>query len=901
MTRHIFGRAATAALLLLTAVVCRADLRVDVDGGRSHDDVTAQVESAARTYNRNLAVLSAAVRRMRGDSSVFSEPVRAWLYVGGKPLQGRGSGRGRGGGAITLQFDSTGAQSFPANYKAFLESVFAAAQPTLDTIFGQPLKSGVVHVLNYDATLPDRQAVSGGIYVPNGTAGPEIHFPVYQNDIAAAINFIHTLLLAYTGDTPYPGDAFTEGFVRAATMAACRVPGVIPNNPAPDDVESILDGLYDASAEYDWENQPGIGGPAFVAPNLVNTPLPVGGSTGGIYLLRFKMAGTAWGKVLAQYPTFLSQFNSVYATNPAAYQTPSAVAALGQQAINTLAGSASAKVEGRTFADWMQRQWILDTRLSPGLKVVAEAVPIPPSASDDFGVFGIILDSFRVDALGNETLLNGRSYPIYWRPEFSRFFMTAQDDIVQVGAGYGSVVPNFPSDVFADQPYRVTVDLPFQGKVARVVLPAGAVATANKPIANNVYGTLTGVPADSTVYTVVVNWTGGNQNVQLQNLAFGMTVTDTNFEKAQPVTVKVFKTVSGSAVELFERQVNKGFGPLALDLRTPDCDTAFQVTSGADLSMFGLPLEPYSTNLADVLGLSDAQTLAARYNPVTATYSYYPDEGEVRAGLGYFIRPPVPVSHLVAGRINRNTPTSVALQPGWNMVACPDDASVPTTSVQVTKTSQSIGSWSSASGTLIEGTFFKFVPDGVDPEVGTYMPATTFEPGVGYFVRALDADGAVLVFSPSGRGRTGPGMMAQGPAALGWGPPPSPSWSADLSATSSAGNLSVAVAGGSPGGSLVENPRLDAKLPPSPGGFQMSVEQGSDYYKKILPATKRTFVLKVTGLRPGVHYYLRASKLIGSRALLVRLPGGQVRSLTPASPLSFNPTSQTIRFEVTAK
>ncbi|MBX3111276.1 MAG: hypothetical protein KF857_04640 [Fimbriimonadaceae bacterium] len=896
--RHPFARAAFAALVLSASALCLADLRVEVGGGRSRDDVSTLVEGAARIYNHNLAVLSAGSRRLHRSDVVFSQPVRAWLTVGGEPLRGRATGRGRGRGPITLQFETSGSRAFPSAYKAFLQSVFAAATPTLDTIFGQPLTSGVVKVQNYDADLPDRAAVSGGVFVPNGAAGMEIHFPVYQNDIAAAVNFIHTLLLAYTGTTPYPGDVYEEGFVRAATMAACRVPGVIPNNPTAQDVESVLDGLYDASAEYDWSNQPGLGGPAFIAPNLVSTPLPVGGSTGGVYLLRFKMAGTAWAKVLAQYPTFIARFNTDYATAPAAYQTPAAVAALGQQVIDDLAGHAGATVEGRSFADWTQRQWILDTRLSPGLKLVAEAVPVPPSVSDDFGVFGVILNAFKVDSAGNETLLSGRCYPLYWRPEFTRFFMTAQDDILQVGNGYGSVVPNFGADLFANSPYRVTVDLPFGGKVARVVLPAGAVATADSPVAKNVYGTITGVPADATVYSVVVDWVGGSNSVQAQNLAFGMTIADPNFEKAQSVTVKVFKIVSGSVTELFSRVVNKGFGPLALDLRTPACDATFTLTRGAKQALVGLPLEPYRTNAADVFGMPDSTALVARYNPVLARYDLYPDEGEVRAGLGFFIRPATAGSVTVKGLINRETPTSVALRPGWNMVTCPDDASLGTADVQVTQTSQSVGTWAQAAGTLLGNTFFKWTPDPVNPDLGTFVPATTFDPGVGYFVRALDADGAVLVFTPKTRGRGTRAFHPGTEATSGAWPT---KWSADLVATSSAGNYSVCTTAASAAGTLDDNPRFDDKLPPSPGGFQMSVESNGDYYRKLWPASRRSFTLKLTGLRPGVLCTLRAPKLAGAVALNVQLPGGRVRPLTPWSAVTFASSTSTLFLKVTAK
>ncbi len=100
----------------------------------------------------------------------------------------------------------------------------------------------------------------------------------------------------------------------------------------------MLESAYDVGTYYDWFNQPGLGGPRFIAPNLLDTPLPAGGNTGGVFLLRYQMAGTAWAKLAAEHPAFIAEFNRQYNQSPAAYQTVESLVTLGQSALDVVAG-----------------------------------------------------------------------------------------------------------------------------------------------------------------------------------------------------------------------------------------------------------------------------------------------------------------------------------------------------------------------------------------------------------------------------------------------------------------------------------------------------------------------------------------------------------------------------------
>ncbi len=903
------ARRLTAALALVVVGLGTAhgvELRVDVGGSRSVGDPADQ---AVRTFARRTAKLAhkalVAEEGRTGRRVQLSLPVRVVLCRNGAPL----ASRARSGPAvagIVPTFDASGSRSFPSDYKLYLESVFASAEPFLTAIFGSPAISGTVHVRNYDADIQDRYAVAGGYYVPNGPDGPEVRFPVYNNPVSAAVNYIHVLLLAYMGPNQYPWDAYNEGLVRAATIAVARQSGAIPlpGGYTQSDVEATLESLYDVGTHYDWYNQPALGGPAFIAPNLLNAALPPGGSTGGIFLLRHQMAGSAWYKTLVENPGFIAEYNRRFYANPSLYATTGALVGLGQDVLDYLKGTPGGTVEGRSFADWFARQCALDTRLCPGPKVLVHAFPMTPTVASDFGVFGIEANAFLVKPTGDEVLSSGVCYPLYWRPDGSRFFMTAQDDTIPISGAYGSVSPNFPSETYGGQPYRVAVDVPFLGRIERTYLPAGGFATGANPTPCNFYGTLVGYAYDAAnPYSVKIAWSGGSATVPVKNLAFGTTIADATFLRPQKVTVTLYESVGGMPVERFSRPVNKGGGALAVDLRTPESEGALNLTLPARLSLIGMAADPLRPNAADALGMLDGETLVARWNPILGQYSLYPTEGSLRQGLGYFVRPASARTVSVPSKTSPKTSIAVALQPGWNMVTTPFKESTPTSRVQVTVAAESVSTWAEALGTSLGTAFFRFEPDPTDPEQGSLVEATSFEPGVGYFVRALRAEGAVLVFTPSGmtKGRSvAPAPLPGGPSTpaplLGRPSAPFPGrfylpqrrvsiaapaaatvassarvpyglWEAQITLRQAGGNTCNVRFGQAMNASAGYDARIDSEMPPGPGGLQVVSLGASPLYRDIRPAgLTATYTLRMTGLKPGWRYVVTFGTLAGNRA-----------------------------------
>jgi hypothetical protein len=854
-----------AAAILIASLSIADEIRVEVGNTLAPGEIHDLTDAAVRRHARQTGALGR--RTLAGWAATgrlgapYTLPLRVVLTRNGDPLPMKG--KLGVGNAINPVFDTTGPRVFPTAYRDMLEDVFTEAQSTMDVVFGQPAVSGDVHVRNYDADIQDRYAVAGGYYVPNGPDGPEIRFTVYNSAVSAAVNYVHCLLLAYQGQNPLPFEAWQEGFVRAATMRVVRTPGALPGPPDPAEVEQTLDSLYDVSAFYDWYNQPALGCERFIAPNLLNVPLPPGGSTGGVFLVRYLMAGTAWSKVATEHPAFFSTFNGQYYGSPGSYQTVGGLVQLGQQVVDVLAGG-TGTIEGRSFEDWVERQYILDVETTAGMKVMVQPFPIDATAgTSDFGVFAIEANAFRTDEDGNESLLAGTAYPIYWRPDFVRFFASVQDDEIRFSGAYGSVVPNFGGAQFGGQQYRVAVDVPFAGANTRVVLPAGSYSTGTNPLVKNFFGTLTGLPVPvGGGYEVSIEWIGGSvTGIAVQNFAFGQRITDPSFNNAQPVTVRVLQ----NAVEVFSRRVNKGVGALALDLSPPESDVDYSIIVPARLDFLGVPLQPYRIRPTTAFETEDGATLYARWNPTLARFDLFPDVGQVMAGQGFYLRLPVPTAVAIWGYSPPRTPQSVSLLPGWNMVSVPFAQSLDTDHVSFTVATEVLSTFAEAQGTIIGNTVFEFLPDGLDPDGGTLVPATSFVAGKGYYVRALRPEGGVMVFTPTDFGANRP----SGPTRQS-GPTGENRWESRVAFTDPRGLTTYVELGQAQGALSGFDPRLDSELPPTTRGFQSAIVAERTMFKDVRPwGGEQTFRVDLTGLVPGARYELRLSPLVGRQGLSV--------------------------------
>lgn len=900
----------------LSALTHAQTLEVEVDQTRSRDVAFSKVNQAVNLLNGNLAKIIRAERQTKaarlGQANNLPAlyPTTVWLTQNGQRLPFSGAGKAsRMGTGLNLVFDTSGPGAFDPAFRTYLQSVYTKAQPFLDALFGTPAVGGNVAVKNADGVTPpigNREDLMGGYYVPNAPGTPEIHFVPYVlegREEVAAINFIHCLLLAYIGPNQYGYDAFNEGLVRAVTMRIARTPAAMITGLDSELIENVLLNTYDVEGYYDWYNQRSLGGAKFIAPNLRYEPLPDAGSVGGLFQIRHKMAAGAWTKVLAEYPNFAATFNAGFYAQPGIASNAPALVALGQTTLNTLR-SGDPTIEGQSFAEWFKRQYALETKTTLGLKLHVQPTPILGNLSgNDFGPFIVETHWFETKAGGNESLLSGRSFPIFWEGNLTlnRLFPgQLGDEQIPIALGYGSIVPNLRNE-FGGAIYRSAIDVPVQDQIERVYVPVGAIATPSQPNPRDLFGTVVGAnlqAGDTLRLQVTVN---GNaiSDIPVTRNAFGVLLNTSDYLNNARLVVRVVRNRLGNDTTLLTRRVNKGPGPLALDLRV-DGDGTFTPSGGLPkgISLLGFPINPFASLNSEVLNVADNQLLAARYNSSKARYELYPELESFKVGHGYFVRlDAAQPSFSVSGRQNRNIESTVALKPGWNIVSAPIAEAVTKGRIRVTRTTGFPTTWNEAAGVDVGLDFFQFTPGPNDagsgaPETGSFSPATQFEVGKAYFVQVLAPEGVTLSFQPAGS--TG---NSQAPVSA----PPSTGWR--LGIEMKLGNQSAkAIIGQSATATKSFDPKEDSGMPPGFGnGFQVIVEDLEQMYQDVRALRAgEVFTIRLQGMTPNKLYKIDFAKLLGNLPnLTLRDPKGSNWIIRPGFGHNYVPKSSVEYIKIT--
>jgi hypothetical protein len=862
-------------------------------------------DAAYNLYQQNfwsLSYQSRRVRELHGISKAktpFLAPAIIRMTRGSQVLSTGGRTRGNG---ITLAIDPTFNTATDTTRVAFMQSVYDTAKPTIEAVFGDAAITGTVNVVNADATIGDRNAITGGYYLPNnGSGGREIRLPLNASREVAAVALIHCLLLAYLPDPAYSFDGYLEGLVRAATQKIVRLPASLPAGLDQQIIESVLEQTYEIGAGYDWANQKSLGGPRFIAPNLLTTPI-VQGTRGGLFFQRYQMSGSVWEKVLTEYPTFIKDLNLLLRSNPGAATDANQLESLAASVVG--AGS----IEGDTFQSWVRKQFILDTRLNVGTKLHSLITPITSGlAGTDFGVFNIEATLFSTDASGNETLLSSTGYPVYWDKSYNRILAASQDELLDIAASYGSVSPNFTNDN-AGTPYRVAVDIPIQDRIVRQYVPAGSIATPASTTVSDFYGTVVGVAVPVGTSLIVRVQNGSDTfDAPVSNYAFGLKVGTPNFLASRSLTVKLIrKSSTGVEVILLTRIIDKGPGPLGIQLgNEPVVTTGFPSGLSAGVQMIGFTGDPVYSGLESILGLNSSNFLAARFNSAKTNYDLYPNSGSVLGGQAYFVRVPASLSPTWAARVESGTAVAVALRPGWNMVTCPLGVSTPFANVSVVHTIEFPRTYLGASGNdandtaapLLGKDAFQFVPGANDafsgvPEGGSFQPITSFEPGVGYFVRCLAPEGAVILFRPP----TGQSFVSQNLAVN--------QFMMQVKVYRQ-GEASVANLGMAAGATSAFDARFDSNLPPGIGGLQVAVQNNDLRYTDIRAISpQEIYRVNASGCEVGKKYAFSFNTLKG-RAVQIQVKDLQTYKTqvygTTFGSFVFTATKTTMSFDVMVK
>ncbi|MEP0766743.1 MAG: hypothetical protein HRF45_09425 [Fimbriimonadia bacterium] len=754
-------------------------------------------------------------------------------------------------GCLSLQFSTAQGETFTSQYQAVLQGVFDTANPLIEGIYGAPYPAacGPITVVNYDADIGDRDAVVGGIYLasdPTHGGGPTILFPVYNNLAAAAVNFLNLLVHAYHGPAMLHFDAWEQGFSRAVTMRVARQ--VYPDTftfPDGSRAGPVLEATYEARSFYDWWNQPALGNNSFIAPSLKNAPINPG-FTGGLFLVRYMMAGSAWAKVLTEDPAFFTKFHAAYYADP----DPPANLAGNVPTLKTIAAAATPEVEGLPFASWFHRQHILNSSVQVGRKLHSQVIPLCGGLQPgETGVFIILYNYFNTSKSGDESLLNGISFPIYWTFDFARMNLGAQYERVNLLGGSAGLAPSF-----TDSTQAVTIDTPVAETLSRVVLPIGTVCT--QTLGNDFYGTVLGLsdydPVTGLGGTVTLKLPTGDVTANVVRGAFGAQVP--TLTAPQRATVEV-RDRSGTL--LATRKVNTGAAPLALSLQVTEQGTHAQRISDG-IQMITVPIWPSETDTAILLGMPPGEMLFARWRQDLFRYTLYPATPPIQPGYAFFVKLPLARDVTFTGtRPPADRAFAVPLQVGWNQIGNPIRATGATSLadvwVQSGPNDPAIGWDEAVTKGWVSPTVFRFDRDISNPDAGTNQPATAVEALKGYWVRVRAPEGVTILFRPnSGLGPVAPYRSR------------TPSWHVDVTIRAENGSTAEARLGADPTASDRADPQWDTPLPPAFGpGLQLSFphpEWGADkgdYYSDVRADRRQSeWTLRASGLTPDTTYTL---------------------------------------------
>lgn len=751
---------------------------VDVPGGADAKAVDAAV--AARVNAARKARSSGLARqveylkrkfRWKGDVSPGIPDIVYVRRQGRLAVASIPPGKTRGGDEITFVIPVNanppvaGDGSWTQTQKDELTAIVNTMYPALKSVYGSPLWTGTVTIINGDnqGIMTDPNALSGGIY---DVSRQQIFFAQYNTLQSRVLNLTQMMAIAFHGPASISFDAWERGMARAATIEAIRSSGI--SNAA----TYIQDPTWSALDRYELLNQPALGNDRFFPVSKVNG-VANSASFPNMLLPRLIMSGSAWLKVSAESPSFFRNFNQLYL---AAYKlditTKNNVPALKAIAAQAVTGG---QVEGIAFPDWYNRQFVLDTSVSPGTKLYALVSPLRPAPADDDFSIAIVLyyyqTVFDAQANSDEANLNGTCFPIYWDfTSQNRLFLAAQYERVEILSGQGSVAPTFFNTIGGDASLngmmRVAIDLPVNDDNLRLYVAPRSMGKQDAP--NNFWGVVVGADTGKVKIQTDI---GLSQEFDVKQGAFGglahLLPDGDPFTRPQTGTL-TFTPVTGTPVT---RRVNLAFGGYVPVFYVADPIATVDHTFPAGPAMISFPVRPLKPRAGDAMvDPTTAQPLFTDNNLLMArwqqnlnrtdgdNYQRYPIMDPIEPGKGYWENFPAATPVRVQGQTTASEPlVSQGLQHGWNQIGNPYDTTLPLSALQfqylaandqVSDLPTAIGKgWIVAQ---LVGTTNVAIWD-FSPTSG-YVPATSLEPWKGYWIRVLVSEGVTITYpNPAGR------------------------------------------------------------------------------------------------------------------------------------------------------
>ncbi|MBC7287664.1 MAG: hypothetical protein H5T86_06380, partial [Armatimonadetes bacterium] len=581
-------------------------------------------------------------------------------------------------------------------------------------------------------------------------------------------------LHAFHDDAIFFFDAWEEGFAGAAAMAVQTTPGVAPGyNP-------FDPGPFYCLSVYECENQPALGGPSFYPPSAFP----------GMLVWRLAMARAAWFKCYIEDPEFFRKFNAEY------YRRYTPALAGDTFGLKEIAASVLPQVEGMSFYEWYNRQWVLDTSVQVGPKLFTWNIPLKESVA-------LIVEYFSTSGSGAETPLGGQAMTIYWSYDFSVSLYAEEGNVISVpasgeGAGEGFLIPTFFN---IGGPQRITVQIDIGNLRAYYPYPYGM--RGFEPGENNIYGGI----IDAIDGSVDISGGAEASGVTVSRGVWGKEILNGNLVPTQ-LTI-TYRTPDGQPAS---RTVNVGWDSYVVFLRGGGQVTVTH-RFPAGVHLMSLPVYVLTPSAPQVLGVSEDQLLMARWYPRmsgTGAYRLWPDLEGFAPGKAFWLKLFSPLDVEVKGiPPDPNIDFPVTLQFGWNMVGVPRQGAISTSSLRF-----QLGTDPSVS--FEEAVQRRWISDAVFGYTMSrgYEKADLLQPFRGYWMRSLITAELRVLFPPvaASQGRKKNASVPEANEALG----------IRIIGRSEDDAANVVIVHAADAGRAVQT---DPSPPPGPAGLQLSISR----------------------------------------------------------------------------
>jgi hypothetical protein len=645
----------------------------------------------------------------------------------------------RGRQQTSLTFRYTG---FNETDRTLLERFITDALPRIESVYGQPFRSGEVEIVNagnlQNSQLPETRRFAYGVY---DVSNNRILLPLFQNPEGTLQALLLNLVHAFHGSAVFQYDAWEQGFARAVSAIVLRDP--IFNNYNLTDPSANF--LYSLLPYYDILNQPPLGNSTFFPPSQTNIPIDGQITVAKMLWARIGMSGAAWLKVYIENQSFFRQFNESYYNAVNLSAAPGSVGG-NIPALKTIAkGFLPNGVEGVAWEDWYARQYILDTSVSPGQKLYAFTLPGLRNSEGQQSA-SVVLVYYRTETNGDEIVLDGQGFATYFDASNTRLNFGPQAERATIQEGEGGLTVTTTNEAGRDAT-RLTLDFTVNNISARTYLPIGFEGDFQGVLLLN-NSARTATVRQTTVAPVQVR---EKTALAVEGASFAAVLA------SPPGDLSITEIEVSDGTNTRRWRINTGDGQYYAILRdgvrgggVVTLSKTFQ--SGTVPHLVSLPLRPLNPEPAGALGLSATDFLLSYWNPLRPGYETIlagqPSISSLEVGRGYWLKlaPQNNASQVTVSITGIAPPTdndlSIPCVFGWNLVGSPFDQPIEITRVLVKVLQNDPISWQDA----VDQNLVAAQPFGFDRVTEEYRQVTGFSgEWQGYWLRVFAPSGVTLL------------------------------------------------------------------------------------------------------------------------------------------------------------